>query len=101
MGYSVKSVPGKKSVPQSRVQYTSYKRSDWPENTKAKVPKKEWNLSKDRWSSLGFNKLMTLEEAKARARPLNAQDHMKHQEERIKKIAEEQSKVQKRARIGL
>lgn len=87
-----------KSLPlQWRVQYTSFKKIDWPENTKAKVPKKEWNISKDRWHSLGFNKLMTLEEAKARAKQLNAQAHLKRQEERIKKITDEQSKTQKRS----
>lgn len=96
MGYSVKSVPGKKSAPQWRVQYTSFKKADWPKNTRAKVPKKEWNISKDRWHSLGFNKFMTLEEAKARAKQLNAQAHIKRQEEKIKKIADEQFKTQKR-----
>jgi hypothetical protein len=78
------------------VQYASYKKADWPKNTRAKVPKKEWNISKDRWGSLGFNKFMTLEEAKIRAKQLNAQNHLKRQEEKIKKIEDEQKKTQKR-----
>ncbi len=39
---------------------------------------------------------MTLEEAKARAKQLNALGHLKRQEEKIKKIADEQYKAQKR-----
>ena len=68
MGYSIKALPRKKSTPQWRVQYASFKKADWPENTKAK----------------------------ARAKQLNAQAYLKRQEERIKKIADEQSKTQKR-----
>jgi hypothetical protein len=96
MGYLIKALPRKISAPQWRVQFASYKKADWPENTKAKVPKKEWNIPKERWQSLGFNKFMTLEEAKARARQLNAQGLLKRQEEKIKKIADDQFQAQKR-----
>jgi hypothetical protein len=96
MGYSIKFIPKKKSAPQWRVQYTYYKKADWPENTKAEFPKKEWNISMDRWPSLGFNKFMTYEDAKARAKQLNAQKFLKLQEERIKKIEKDQLQTQKR-----
>ncbi|OQW50616.1 MAG: hypothetical protein A4S09_02140 [Proteobacteria bacterium SG_bin7] len=98
------SLPGKKSVPQWRIQYTSFKKADWSENTKAKVPKKEWNIPKDRWHALGFNKFMNLEEAKARAKQLNAQAHIKRQEERsknCKRAVENSDKIRLRFAGGI
>lgn len=95
MGYYVKGLPNKKSNPKWRVIYISYKKEDTQESN-AKVPKKEWHIPKDRWSSLGFHLSMNADEAKARSRQLNAQIHLKRQEERIKKIADEQAKTQKR-----
>jgi hypothetical protein len=96
MGYLIKSLTSKKSLPHWRLQFVSFKKADWPERTKAKMPRKEWNIVRDRWHSLGFSKFMTLAEAKARAKQLNALAHLKSQEERIKKIADEQFKTQRR-----
>lgn len=92
MGYYVRLLPNKKSAPKWRVQYISYKKAD-TKNSKAKKPAKEWNLSKYRWQSLGFTRFMTVDEAKARAKQLNAQLHLKRQEEKIQKIEDEQNKT--------
>ena len=95
MGYSIKSLPKKKSEPKWKVQYVSFKKADAP-ISKAKMPRKTWDIVKKRWLSLGFNEFMTRAEAKARAQQLNAQLHIKRQEEKLQKIREEENKVQKR-----
>lgn len=91
MGYYVRALPWKKSAPKWKIQFISYKKNDTA-NSPAKKPKKEWDLEVTRWRSLGFHFQMTLEEAKVRARQLNAQRHLKEQEKRIqlRKIEEEQ-----------
>ncbi|MCB0404739.1 MAG: hypothetical protein KDD51_08115 [Bdellovibrionales bacterium] len=95
MGYYVKAQPKKKSLPHWKLQYISFKKTDTT-LSKAKKPKREWDISKDRWLGLGFNKQMTLEEARARARQINAQLHLRRQEEQIRKIEEEQAEFQLR-----
>lgn len=82
MGYRLKKLPSKKSDPQWKVQYVSYKKSDI-ENFDQTNPRKTWDVGKDRWKPLGFYKYMTFEEAKVRAKQLNAQKQHKAQEERI------------------
>jgi hypothetical protein len=89
MGYHIKFLPLKKSNPQWKVQFISFKKCD-TQNSKAKKPKREWDISKDRWLSLGFSESMNLVEAKGRARQLNAQNQLKRQEEQIVKINEQQ-----------
>ena len=75
MGYYVRALPWKKSDPRWKVQFVSYKSKD-TKNSNAVKAKKEWDVDPDRWRSLGFHKLMTLDEAKVRARQLNAQDFL-------------------------
>ncbi len=87
MGYYVRALPNKKSEPNWKVQYVSFKKSDY-KDSKAKFPKKEWDISIDRWCALGFYRYMTLEEAKVRARQLNSQLEIKRQEEQFLKIEE-------------
>ncbi|MCK6595083.1 MAG: hypothetical protein L6Q37_03275 [Bdellovibrionaceae bacterium] len=91
MGYFIRALPWKKSLPKWKVQFISYKKEDI-KNSPAKKPKKEWDVDRDRWRSLGFHNLMTIEEARVRVRQLNAQRHLKEQEKRIqqRKLEEEQ-----------
>ncbi|TNF28846.1 MAG: site-specific integrase [Deltaproteobacteria bacterium] len=95
MGYYVRALPQKKSEPKWKVQYVSFKKKDTKGST-AKFPKKEWDISKDRWTALGFYKYMSVEEAKVRARQLNSQLDLKRQEERIIEIEKKNEKFQKR-----
>lgn len=95
MGYYVKSLPSKKSEPKWKVQYVSFKKQDVI-NSLAKKPKKTWDITKDRWTGLGFYKYMTLEEAKSRANQLNTQLHVRRQEERIKELEDKNRAFQKR-----
>lgn len=91
MGYFIRALPWKKSLPKWKVQFVSYKKEDIKKSP-AKKPKKEWDVDRDRWRSLGFHNLMNLEEARVRVRQLNAQRHLKEQEKRIqlRKLEEEQ-----------
>lgn len=85
MGYYVRALPWKKKPPQWKVQFISYKNADIG-GSPAKKPKKEWDIAKDRWRSLGFYHAMTVAEARSRASQLNSQLTLKRQEERIYKI---------------
>lgn len=95
MGYHIKFLPHKKSIPQWKVQFISFKKCD-TQNSKAKKPKREWDIAKDRWLTLGFSQSMNLSEAKARARQLNAQNQLKRQEEQFKQISAQQNQFQLR-----
>lgn len=95
MGYHIKFLPFKKSNPQWKVQFISFKKCD-TQKSKAKKPKREWDISKERWRSLGFSESMNLAEAKGRARQLNAQNQLKRQEEQLLKINEQQKQFQLR-----
>jgi hypothetical protein len=77
------------------VQFVSYKSKDTKDSNAIKV-KKECDVDRDRWRTLGFHKLMTLDEARVRARQLNAQDFVKRQEERIQRIAIEENNSKKK-----
>lgn len=77
------------------MQYVSFKKSDY-KDSKAKFPKKEWDISTDRWNALGFYRYMNLLEAKVRARQLNTQLEIKKQEERLLKLKETNRNFQKR-----
>lgn len=95
MGYYIKSLSWKKSSPNWKVQFISYKKTDIKDSN-AKKPKKEWDVNPDRWRALGFHKSMSIDEARARAKQINVQDFLKGQEERIKKIEEEEAQLSKR-----
>lgn len=95
MGYRVKELPSKKSEPKWKVQYVSYKKKDI-ENFDQSNPRKTWDISKDRWKSLGFFKYMNLSEVKVRARQLNVKADLKAQEERVQKNKTELEKNKKR-----
>ncbi len=90
MGYYVRSIHDKKSVPNWKVQYVSTRLADRRETSKAKNPKRTWDIPKQRWSPLGFNDALSIEEARARAKQLNSQILLKRQEERLKKFNDEQ-----------
>ncbi|OFZ13433.1 MAG: hypothetical protein A2Z20_08555 [Bdellovibrionales bacterium RBG_16_40_8] len=75
MGYHIKFLPHKKSIPQWKVQFISFKKSD-TQGSKAKKPKREWDIAKDRW--------------------LNAQIQLKRQEEQLRKVEETQNQFQLR-----
>ncbi len=80
MGYYIRKIKNKKSLPHWKLQFVSCKKVDQKPTSKAKNPTTTWDISKDRWKTLGFHKLMTLDEAKERARQLNLQLEMKRQE---------------------
>jgi hypothetical protein len=82
MGYYVKALLWKKSNPKWKVQFVSYRKDHFESliNSNAKKPRKTWDVSKERWRSLGFYKAMTLDEARARAKQLNIKEHLKRQE---------------------
>lgn len=95
MSYYIRALPNKKSEPKWKVQYVSFKKSDYKES-QAKFPKKEWDISKTQWSALGFYRYMTLDEAKVRARQLNSHLEIKRQEVRLLKLEETNRLFQKR-----
>lgn len=85
MGYYVRALSLKKSAPNWKVQFVSYKKTDFHKPGAVK-PKKEWDVDKDRWRTLGFAKSMSIAEARCRARQLNSQLFIKRQEERHQKL---------------
>lgn len=92
MGYFIRPLPWKKSDPKWKVQFVSYKKNDAKESQALK-PKKEWDVEKTKWKNLGFHSLMNLEEARVRAKQLNAQAFLKEQERRVqlRRIEDEQN----------
>jgi len=96
MGYFVKFLPQRKTGPQWKVQFISYKKADIRPECRAQKPKREWDINKERWHSLGFSPSMTLQEARGRAKQLNAQHVLRKQEEQIRKIEEARSNFQTR-----
>lgn len=92
MGYYARSLPSKKSAPQWKIQFVSFKKVDTV-NSRSKKPKREWDIPRSRWQALGFNTFMSRDEAMARARQLNAALHLKRQEEQLKKIADAQAET--------
>lgn len=95
MSYYIRALPTIKSEPKWKVQYVSFKKADY-KNSEAKFPKKEWDISTDRWSALGFYRYMTIDEAKVRVRQLNSQLDIKKQEERLLKSEVASRNFQKR-----
>lgn len=74
-----------KKFPRWKVQFISYKSAD-RSGTKIRWPKKKWDVPRDRWRALGFLIRMDIQEAKARAKQLNAQALMAKQEKRLWKM---------------
>ena len=97
MGYYVRNLTWKRTPPLWKVQFISYKRSDFS-NPKALKPQKEWDVKKERWVSLGFNNFMTLSAARVRARQLNRQLLIKQQEERLKTL--QKTNHERTVRVG-
>lgn len=94
MGYYVRALKHKKSLPNWKLQYVSCKKADRKASSTAKNPKTTWDISKDRWRSLGFHSLMPIEDAKTRAKQLNSQLELKRQEEQLRNIEEEKQSLQ-------
>ena len=85
MGYYVKEVKNKQSHPRWKVQFVSHKK-EHAASSNAKKPKKEWDIPKERWQSLGFLASMDIATAKCHARALNAKSKLKLDELRQLKI---------------
>lgn len=88
MGYYIRFLKNKKSSPNWKVQYISTRKKDRRPDSTAKISKTAWDVSKSRWSQLGFHESMFFEEAQVRARQLNSQLSIKRQEEKIRQIQE-------------
>lgn len=100
MSYYIRHLPWKKSHPQWKVQFVSYKKVDVTNSTAIK-PKKEWDVPKERWKALGFHSTLTLEEARSRATQLNAQASLKRQEELVRKLELDRLNLSTRMLAGL
>ena len=81
MGYYIRELKNKNKLPRWKVQFITYQKS-----------RCEWDIAKERWNSIGFDTSMTLEQAKSRAKQINAQSEKKRQEIERKKL-EEKSKA--------
>ncbi len=88
MGYYVRFLKYRKSQPNWKIQFISCKITDQRPETKAKAPKRTWDIGKERWSSLGFHPSMSVLEVRARAKQLNSQLRLKRQEEQLQEIKE-------------
>ena len=80
MGYYVRVFNPKNKPLHWKLQFVSHKKIH-AIHSAAKKPKKEWDVPKTRWFSLGFQPSMTTDQAKARAKQLNAKLHLKRREE--------------------
>ncbi len=83
MGYYVKKLANKKSNPKWKIQYVSRKKEHTKKST-AQHPTRTWDITKDRYRSLGISEAMTIDEAKAVTKSLNAKSQLKRHEEKIK-----------------
>lgn len=72
MSYFVRYLRKRKAASVWKVQCVSYKEEDYI-GSNAKFPRRTWDISKERWRSLGFHASLELSEAKVRAKQLNAQ----------------------------
>jgi hypothetical protein len=94
MGYYIRFLENKKSIPNWKVQYISTRKKDRKPDSIAKITKTAWDMSKMRWSTLGFHSTMNFVEAQVRARQLNSQLSLKKQEEKIKVIQDQRKQFQ-------
>ena len=76
MGYYVRVLKPKYKPQHWKLQFASHKKAHVI-NSKAKKPKKEWDIPKSHWYSLGFQPTMTIDQARARAGRLNGPDWRK------------------------
>ena len=93
MGYYIRELKNKSQLPHWKIQFITYKKAE-TQNSNAQKPRKEWDVPTRRWNSLGFKDSMTLEQARCRAKQINAQIEIKRQESRRKKIEEDYEKLQ-------
>lgn len=93
MGYYVRVLKPKFKSPHWKLQFASHKK-EHAADSKAKKPKKEWDIPKQRWYSLGFQTSMTIEQARARAKQLNAKLHMKRHEGRRLALEDQAAELQ-------
>jgi hypothetical protein len=100
MGYYVRALPWKKSAPKWKLQFISYKKADVGDSP-AKNPKKEWDVHRDRLRPLGFHSRMSITDAKARAKQINAQRWIKEQEKRIQRKAIQEIEARRKLEAGL
>jgi len=94
MGYYVRVIKSKYKARYWKLQFVSHKKK-FTTNSDAVKPKKEWDVPKSRWFSLGFQSEMTVEQARARALQLNSKLHAKRIEERFIEIEEKNKDLQK------
>ncbi|MDR3606239.1 MAG: hypothetical protein P4M08_02535 [Oligoflexia bacterium] len=92
MSYYIRSLPLKKKHPKWKVQFVSYKKED-TRGSKAKLPKREWDVPRERWRALGFVTRMTYEEARARSKQLNSLELIKRQEKRLRLLRLEEREL--------
>lgn len=95
MGYYIRALSGKKKFPKWKVQFVSYKKAD-AQNSNAAKPKKEWDVSKERWRALGFLTRMSVDEAKTRAKQLNSLEIIKRQEKRLRQMKLEELEISRK-----
>lgn len=95
MGYYVRVLRPQYKPPHWKLQFASHKKKH-AVNSKAAKPKKEWDVPKSRWYSLGFQPKMTIGQARARAQQLNAKLHIKRHEERRLALEERAAELQNR-----
>jgi hypothetical protein len=67
MGYYIRSVQRKNPLPQWKLQFITQKK-EFATNSKAKNPRRDWDIPKTRWLSLGFHANMDIEHARSRAK---------------------------------
>jgi hypothetical protein len=59
MGYYIRELKGKLADPRWKVQLITYIKEDTRQSN-AQKPRKEWDIPKSRWNSLGFKDSMTV-----------------------------------------
>ncbi len=100
MGYYVPLLKPKHKPLYWKLQFVSHKKKH-ATNSKASKPKKEWDIPKSRWHSLGFQPQMTIEQARARAKQLNAKLHIKRHEERRLALEEQITNLENRFIVAI
>ena len=100
MGFYIRELKNKNQLPHWKLQFITYKKSE-TQTSNAQKPRKEWDISKKRWNSLGFKDSMTIDQARSRAKQINSQIEIKRQEARRKKIEQEQATLQQKFTAAL
>ncbi len=100
MGYYVRFLERKTELQPWKLQFITHKKIDTVAS-KAKRPRKEWDIPQRKWSALGFHSQMGFEIARSRAKQLNAQLELRRQEERRRIIEEQIAKLDLKAHAFL